>query len=325
MPGGLWQWLYLGKRPDTLVNNLSVAVMNRKLLFFINPISGAVRKKNLPLLIGEVMQKNGLQHELSDTRADGNYHYLPEKIKNEGITDVIICGGDGTVNQVGAYLTGTDVHIGIIPLGSGNGLALAAGIPRNSLKALELLVSGTPRRIDAFRLNNRFSCMLCGLGFDARVAHEFARQKKRGLASYVKVTIRNFFSSPSYPFIIESNGNAASYNAFFISIANSNQFGNHVTIAPKASLGDGLLDIVVVQKTNKLLMILRLLRQIRMGKLIPGPETKKKNRTVYYFQTDKLSIKNPTMAPLHIDGEAVETEASFDIRVIPSALKLIMP
>ncbi len=139
---------------------------------------------------------------------------------------MIICGGDGTVNQITEALLGVKVNIGIIPLGSGNGLAFSAKIPHNVEAALEIIFNGKTGLIDAFYINSMFSCMLCGVGFDAQVAHNFSREKKRGLATYVKQSLKNFVSALPYTFSVSANGTSFMTDAFFISIANSNQFCN---------------------------------------------------------------------------------------------------
>ena len=167
--------------------------------------------------------------------------------------------------------------------------------------------------------------MLCGLGFDAQVAHDFARQQKRGLASYVKQSTKNFFTAKPYPFEIEMDGIRISTEAFFISIANSNQFGNNFTIAPQASLHDGLLDIVVVNKMSKLRMIWTLLKQIRSGQVRMYEDKKYHRNDIHYFQAKKLIIKNPKEAPLHIDGDPASTSPLFEIEIIERAFKLLMP
>ncbi|RYF80200.1 MAG: diacylglycerol kinase, partial [Chitinophagaceae bacterium] len=210
--------------------------MLRKFIYFINPISGTKNKEALLQLIKDKTVAQGIAYDILHTRADGDYSFLEQKIKEEAITDIIICGGDGTVNQVSAALQGINVSVGIIPMGSGNGLALTAGIPVDPSKALDLIFTGKTGFIDGFYINNNFSCMLCGLGFDAQVAHDFAAQKKRGLITYVQQTLKNFFSAKPYPFTIHIDGQHIKTDAFFISIANSNQFGNNVTIAPKASI-----------------------------------------------------------------------------------------
>ena len=262
--------------------------------------------------------------EILFTAVDGEYPFLADKIKNEGFTDVVICGGDGTVNQITSSLLGIDINIGIIPIGSGNGLALAAKIPRNIKKALKVIFTGNSTFIDAFFINEKFSCMLCGVGFDAQVAHDFAQQPKRGLATYVKQSVKNFIKAEPYRFDITLEGKTFSTDAYFISVANSNQFGNNFTIAPKASLQDGLLDIIVAKKMSKVRMIWAILKQIRSGEVGTQEENFHK-KEVLYFQTDKLIIHNHQLAPLHIDGEPADTSKKFKIEILPKAFKLIIP
>lgn len=297
--------------------------MIRKFIFFINPISGTKNKAALKPLIEKTMGKENLSFQFLDTRKDGNYNFLPGLILEQKITDVIICGGDGTVNQVASSLVNSDVNVGIIPMGSGNGLAFAAGIPKNANKALNIILKGKASYIDSFYINNHFSCMLCGIGFDAQVAHNFAKQKSRGLITYVKQTIKHFFSAPAYKFIIEVNNTKIETDAFFISIANSNQFGNNVTIAPKASLSDGLLDVVIVNKMNKLNLLYAVGRQIQSGKIEDVADKEFKKKGIQYFHAKKLSIENISNAPLHIDGEPAQTSNAFEINIIENAFKLL--
>jgi YegS/Rv2252/BmrU family lipid kinase len=297
--------------------------MNRKILFFINPVSGTSKKSRLQQIISDTIFAGEIPFEILFTNANGCYPDLPDKIKRENITDVAICGGDGTVSQVAAALLGVKVNIGIIPVGSGNGLAFAAKIPKRIEKALQIIFTGTPTLIDGFFINEKFSCMLCGVGFDAQVAHDFSLQKRRGLKTYLQLCIKNFISAKPYQFDISVNEKTFSTAAYFISIANSNQFGNNFTIAPKASLTDGLLDVVVVKKMSKTKMIFSLLQQLRWGEVKPHEEFHKKE--VMYFQTDKLIIHNHELAPFHIDGEPAETDKKFKIGVLPNAFKLIMP
>ncbi|MDQ6756005.1 MAG: YegS/Rv2252/BmrU family lipid kinase [Bacteroidota bacterium] len=298
--------------------------MSRKIIYFINPVSGTKRK----LPIEETIIKKNLERniffEIFFTNADGEYPWLMDKIKNENFTDVVICGGDGSVNQVASALLDVEVNIGIIPIGSGNGLALAAKIPRDVDKALQIIFSGTSSFIDGFFINDKFSCMLCGVGFDAQVAHDFTAQKSRGLKTYVQQSVKNFINAQPYQFDITIKEKTFAAEAYFISVANGNQFGNNFTIAPKASLDDGLLDIVVVKKMSKARMIWAVLKQIRSGEL----QKEVRNfheKEVLYFQTDKLIIHNHHLAPLHIDGEPAETDKKFKIEILPKAFKLIMP
>jgi diacylglycerol kinase (ATP) len=297
--------------------------MPRKIIYLVNPISGTKEKKSLASIITQKTSAQQIAFEILPTVASGDYSFLQEKIMEENITDVVICGGDGSVNSVVHSLAGSNVRFGIIPMGSGNGLALAARIPRPAAKALDVIFAGHSKKVDAFMINNQFACMLCGLGFDAAVAHEFALQPKRGLKTYAGLTTRQFFTAKTYHFKLETNKLGFQSDAYFISIANSNQFGNNFTIAPQANLSDGLLDVVVVKKSGKTMLLWNVLQQVLTGK------TRKIENSlempVIYFQTDQLMIQNPGLAPLHIDGEPRESIAVLNIKVLPQYFELIQP
>lgn len=267
----------------------------------------------------------GIEFKILPSRVDGHYDDLREMIKKEMITDVVICGGDGTLNAVANALQGVHVNIGIIPIGSGNSLALAAKIPKQTGRALEIIFKGNASPVDAFHINEKFSCALCGIGFDAEVAHEFAKQKTRGLQTYLRISTMKFFKAKPYPFEIKLDDRIINTDAYFISIANSNQFGNNVTIAPRASLSDGLLDIVIVRKMNKMILPFSVLLQVAGNNRLMQVIEYFDEKNIIYVQTDKLSIRNLANAPMHIDGEPTDTSAEFRISIIPDCFKLIQP
>ena len=300
--------------------------MKRRFLYFINPISGTRKKDRLQSLIRRSMEKAKYDFEIIYTNAEGEYNFLLEKMVTNQITDVVICGGDGTISQISNTVRkNPGVRIGIIPMGSGNGLALAAHIPLQTSRALEIILQGNAKPVDALLINGRFSCMLCGLGFDAQVAHDFAKQKRRGWTSYARQIIKHFSKASAYPFEISLNNNRIHTQAFFISIANSNQFGNHITIAPMASISDGLLDIVVVNKMSKSKLLFSVLKQIFFGKADLTMQNKFHTDDIQYFQTRSLKIKNPEKALLHIDGDPAPTQDYFEITIIDAAFPLIQP
>jgi diacylglycerol kinase (ATP) len=300
---------------------MSVAV--RKIVYLVNPVSGTRKKDQLRKLIAATNLTQQFAGEIFDTNAEGDYQWLREKITSEQITDVVIAGGDGTINQVVGALKDIPVHFGIIPAGSGNGLALAAKIPRKQDRALDLVLTGNPILTDAFTINNRFACMLSGLGFDAQVAHDFALQKKRGLITYTKESVKNFFKAHPWQFEITIDDFTFFTEAFFISIANSNQFGNQFTIAPSASLHDGLLDIVIVQKMSRLRLPFALLQQIRGKNKLQQIVNDLQQKPIIYFQTPAISIRNIQMAPLHIDGDPAKTEEHIHAAIIKNQFSLI--
>jgi diacylglycerol kinase (ATP) len=299
--------------------------LQRKIIYLINPISGTKGKAALMDMISKKTNQQGIHYEILPTNAEGDYNFLKQKIKDHHITDIVVCGGDGTVSAVGAALIGVPVNVGIIPMGSGNGLALAAKIPMQASKAIDIVLNGKASFIDGFYINREFSVMLCGIGFDAQVAHEFSKQKKRGLQTYIKVAAIHFFKTNPYKFYIKLKNKNLSLDAFFISIANGNQFGNNFTIAPKASLHDGLLDIVIVKKMSKFMLPFSILNQVSGNNSIQSIDEYATKKNIIYFQTDALSIENIHEAPFHIDGDPKNSAKKFDIKVVSKALKLIQP
>ena len=299
--------------------------MPRKIIYLINPVSGTKKKDQLTHLISRKTQARGIDFEILPSRADGIYTSLQKKIQHEKVTDVVICGGDGTINAVVNALQGMDVNIGIIPMGSGNGLAFAAKIPKQPSAALEIIFNNKSSFTDAFYINEKFSCMLCGIGFDALVAHEFAKQKTRGLQTYIRISTVQFFKAKPYQFEIKLKDRIVKTEAYFISIANSNQFGNNFKIAPRASMSDGLLDIVIVKKMSKLNLPFAVMFQVTGNNKPEFHMDYGDKKNILYLQTDKISIRNPDQAPLHIDGDPAETSSAFKIRIVPNCFKLLQP
>lgn len=299
--------------------------MARFIIYIINPISGTRTKKDLRELIEKKTQEKGIPYEVFPSVASGDYTFLKDYILERRVTDVVIAGGDGTVSQVVGSLMDTKVQFGIIPCGSGNGLAYAAGIPKKPAAALQVVFSGKGVATDGFEINGRFACMLAGLGFDAKVAHDFAQQSRRGLTTYVTQVLKNFLSAKTSSFELTVNKQQLLTDAFFISIANSNQFGNNFTIAPAASLSDGLIDIVILTEQNKLNLILQTIRQVTGRNKLQPQTSIKKERGIIYFQTDAITIRNHGMAPLHIDGDPAETPELVSVKIRKKCFRLLRP
>ena len=297
--------------------------MERSIIYIINPISGTRTKKDLQQFIEKKTAEKKIPYLVFPSVASGDYSFLHPFIKEKKVTDIVIAGGDGTVSQVAGSLMEFDLNFGVVPCGSGNGLALAAGISRQPEKALDIVFTGKPIAIDGFTVNGQFACMLCGLGFDGKVAHEFSEQPKRGLRTYASLVGKNFFTAKPYHFQLESNGIKFSTDAFFVSIANSNQFGNNFTIAPKALLSDGLLDVVIVKKIAKPLLLVSILKQVLAGRLKKIENSLQ--QPVIYFQTQELKIINTDQALLHIDGDPAETPQELKIKILKKCFRLISP
>lgn len=299
--------------------------MNRHIIYIINPIAGTRKKAGLQEYVAKRTKEQNIPFDIFPSVASGDYSFLKSIIKEKNTTDIVIAGGDGTVSQVAGSLMDTKLNFGIIPCGSGNGLALAAGISKKPEKALDIIFTGKAAATDGFYINDHFACMLCGVGFDAKVAHDFANQPKRGLTTYIKQTLSNFFSAKTYRFELVMKNNTLKTDAYFISIANSNQFGNNFTIAPKASLSDGLLDIVIVTHQNKLSFILQTIKQVAGRNKLQTENFINEKKSVIYFQTDELVIKNLSEAPMHIDGDPAETPQQIKVKIAPACFHLIQP
>ncbi|MBL7697276.1 MAG: YegS/Rv2252/BmrU family lipid kinase [Chitinophagaceae bacterium] len=297
----------------------------RKFLYLINPISGTKKKSLLKKTIEQKTSAKNIPFEITETRRDANYSFLKEKILSEKITDVVICGGDGSVSTITSFLLDVPVNIGIIPTGSGNGLAFAAGIPYSTTRALDIIFAGSPAFVDGFWINDKFSCMMCGIGCDAQVAHEFANRKVRGLKTYLQLSAMHFFKAKPFNFTIKTKDFSTTVDAFFITISNSNQFGNNITIAPKASLSDGRFDIVIVKKMHKLMLPFALLRQISGNNTIEELKNYRNNKNIVYFQASEATIVNNSNAPLHIDGEPEPFTENIKLKILPNAFRLLQP
>jgi YegS/Rv2252/BmrU family lipid kinase len=299
--------------------------MSRRILYIINPISGTRNRTSIKEAIRKKTTAAGYFFDIYPSVESGDYSFLHHHIEEKRITDIVIAGGDGTINQVVNSLRIFDLNFGIIPLGSGNGLALSAGIPKNVDKALDIVFTGKAQLTDAFTINDSFACMLCGIGFDAKVAQDFANDPSRGLTTYIKQTVKNFFTAKAYTFKVSTQKKEFITDAFFISIANSNQFGNNFKIAPKASLTDGMLDIVIMTKQNKLSMLYQAMKQVGGYNELQAADVLDEKSSVIYFQTSAIKIINALEAPMHIDGDPVETAKTIRIKLLHHCFRLLCP
>lgn len=297
--------------------------MSRKILFLINPISGTQTKKKLFELIDAAMRKSGIEYSCQPTDPSGEYTLLKSELNAKKWTDVVVAGGDGSIHAVASVLFGTSVRLGIIPAGSGNGMAYGAGISSNWKCAIETIVRGNAFPTDAYEVNEIKGCMLMGLGYDARVAAAFLHQPKRGFWTYLRICWQLFFEKVNFNLKITTDEGEMYGSFFFVSVANSNQFGNRITIAPKANMQDGKLDLILVSKASAIKKMLGLIRQILFGKPMSLENAKQSSAVVRYIQSSSICIENNQYAPMHVDGEPKESAEKIQIRVIPKAFNII--
>lgn len=289
-----------------------------KILFLINPISGTKKKENLPEKILKLIDKSKFEAEIHITRFRGDATEIVPVKMSEGYSRFIAVGGDGTVNEVAKSLVDSEGILGIIPIGSGNGLARHLKIPLNIEKAMKLINEGRVDSIDYGRINNEPFFCTCGVGFDAHIGNEFAKNKGRGFLTYIKVTITDFFKykPKKYKIKIDKEIKLKS-RAFLVTAANASQYGNNAYIAPTADIQDGKLDICILSP-------FKLYRAPGLGIRVFA---KKINNSslMNTIQASEVVLKRKKAGVVHFDGEPSEMGKKIKIKIVPRGLKVILP
>lgn len=288
-----------------------------KICFIINPISGVGRQKIIEKLLEKHLDFKRFDASFLYTEGPNQATGLARKAVESGASIVVAVGGDGSINHVAKGLLGSGVTMGIIPTGSGNGLAHHLKIPFRLGKAIELLNTGKTRKIDTVSINDDLFVSIAGVGFDALVAEKFENSPRRGFFSYFKIITREFYHYQPQQYTIKANGQTRSTEALFISLANSDQFGYNASIAPKADIYDGLLDVCIIRKPPMVLLPIQaqmlFLKKIEYSNYI---ET---------FKTRKLVINQGRKQVINLDGERISMEPTLKIKVNPASLKVIVP
>ena len=291
--------------------------MRKKILFIINPISGGRDKQRIPGLIEEHLDKNKYEHRISFTeRVEHGYMLAKAAVKDE--YDIIVAvGGDGTVNEISKAIINTKVSLGIIPFGSGNGLARSLKIPLKTEKAIAILNRGKSDKIDSAKFNDDYFFNVSGSGFDAHISECFAKNNIRGFAGYIKTTFQELKKYIPQEYEINLDGKTIIRKAFMVSIANSSQFGNEAHIAPRADVKDGWLDVVVVKPIRWFMIPILALRMFN--------KSAESSSYVEIFKAKKIFIKREYIAAIHLDGEPSIGKKDLQIEIIPLSLNVIVP
>ena len=283
----------------------------------INPVSGISNKDRIRQIIKERLDDSGLDFLVKFTSYPGHGTELAQEAAKKGLDAVVVAGGDGSVNEVAKGLVNTKTALGIIPTGSGNGLAHFLHLPFNLSKAIDNIKAFRVKKIDTFTVNGKFGCNLSGVGFDAKVAVEFSKVKRRGFWSYFRIVLQEYLTYESQNYVLELDGKIIDRKALMVCFANSNQFGNNAVIAPQAIADDGLIDICIISKVP--LVEAPFIGTMLISRLI--------NKTHYaeYFKTHEVILHKPVSVPVHIDGDPVDTESKIHVRVNPLSLNVIVP
>ena len=290
---------------------------NRRLTLIINPNSGTVSKKGIATWLPPHLGRLGYKVDVVYTKGPGDATEIAARAAARGDYGVLACGGDGTVNEVARGLINTDTALGIIPTGSGNGLARHIGIPCDAERSLEVIAANNIIDCDYGTVNGQpFFCTF-GLGFDAAVSHRFSKKERRGLNAYVTSMIDEFIEYHPNTYEIKAGDEVITDRAFVVSVCNASQYGNNAFIAPAASIKDGLLDVTIVHDGN---FIEKAWSGVEM--LTGSIGNHGKIRT---FRTKRLKIKRKQPSITHIDGDPTELPAELDIQCHHAALKIFAP
>ena len=290
---------------------------NLHYIFIINPKSGTGKQAGIENIIREKAENKNIQYEIVFTQYAGHAGEIAKKGVAEKKYAVVVVGGDGSVNETAKALLHSETLLGIIPTGSGNGLARHLGISMSLPKAVEQIFSTRSKKMDVGILNEHLFLSTAGLGFDAKVAHQFAKQKKRGFSTYIKTTRKELFAYKPQSFIINNENDTLETKAFMLSIANIPQFGNNFIVNPFANEEDGLLNCTIITPFSKIKI------PVMLNKFFKG----KINTSKHFSQlTGKEFTLESNETYAHVDGEPIVLmEGKITASVIEKALTVIIP
>jgi diacylglycerol kinase (ATP) len=288
-----------------------------KYFFVLNPISGSRSRLNVPGLIQDHVRSAGLEAKVAFTEYAGHATALARHGAREGYQVVVAVGGDGTVNEVARGLLGTGSALGIIPRGSGNGLARHLGVPLDARRALKVLGQHTLSRIDSGSINGHPFFCTAGLGFDAHISSVFATSQKRGFRSYVELVLREFQDFEPSPFTASFEGQQIAGECFVLAFANAAQYGNNAFIAPNADIRDGLLDLCLISRLT-LQSALEISIRLMTKQLASASQAT-------YYTAKNIHVTCDSPVKFHVDGEYVGEATDFSVQISPASLSVLIP
>ena len=288
----------------------------RHITFIINPISGTHTKKQLPQLIGETIDAEKFSYDIKCTEYAGHAAEMARQCAADGVDVVVAIGGDGTVNEVARSLVHSKTALGIVPCGSGNGLARHLCIPLDIKKALGLINRCDIEDFDYGVINGLPFFCTCGMGFDAFISLKFAESGKRGPISYVENVLKEGlkYRPETYELIDESS--TQRHKAFLIACANASQYGNNAYIAPGATMKDGLMDVIVMEPFDTLDA-----PQIAADLFM---KTLGNNSKIKTFRTQSIKIHRDRPGAIHYDGDPIMTDSDVEVHIEHLGIRIIV-
>jgi len=289
----------------------------KRIIAIINPFSGVGSKEKIPETMAIRCREYGISFDVAYTEYAGHATELTQKAIDDQADCIIAVGGDGTVNEVARKLLYSKVILGIIPKGSGNGLARELNIPMDVRSAVNVIFSNRISIIDACKANGNIFFCTCGVGFDAVVSAEFAKEKRRGSLTYLKDIVGSYLDFKPEKYELHINDDMIREEAFLITCANASQYGNNAFIAPGADIRDGQMDITIISAFNAL----------DIGPLAIQLFTKTidKNSKIKMFRTNEARIVRQHDGIMHTDGTPVFTTKDIELSVISSAIRVFTP
>jgi len=287
------------------------------ILFIINPISGGRGKLRIPDFIDKYLDKEKFSPNFVFSEYVGHAGELADEAATKNFDVIIAAGGDGTINEVASKVLKHNKVLGILPLGSGNGLARFLNISKNLRYALSIINNFKIDEIDTAEFNNKCFFNLAGMGFDAHLSSVFSKDKKRGLSGYVKLGFQEVFNYKPQTYQLNIDGIEYTKKAFAISIANSSQYGNDVYISPNASVKDGLLDVCII-KPFPIIKLPVLGYVMLRGKA-------ESSDMIEIIKGKNIKIIREKTGAVHVDGEPLQMGTEITAVVNPLSLKVIVP
>lgn len=287
-----------------------------KILFIVNPISGTSDKKHIIDLIPKYMDSHRFDWSIKMTEHKGHAAEFAGQATEESVDVVVAVGGDGTVNEVARRLVHTKTALGIIPCGSGNGLARHLYIPMNPDGALQVLSDCHVEELDYGIIDKTPFFCTCGVGFDAFISDRFAKSNRRGLLTYIENTLKEGLKYKPDTYEITIDGERQVYKAFLIACANASQYGNNVYIAPHASMSDGMMDVTLMEPFTVL--------EAPQIAIQLFNKTITTNSRIRSFRCQYLHIKRSAPGVIHFDGDPKEAGEELDVRLVPKGIRMVV-
>lgn len=283
--------------------------------FIINPISGTHSKDTLPKLIEEYLDKKQFSYRILYTEHAGHAAELTKQCVEEHVDIVVAVGGDGTVNEVARSLVHSTTALGIIPCGSGNGLARHLCLPLDIRKSIEIINQCHIEAFDYGIINDLPFFCTCGMGFDAFISLKFAESSKRGPITYVENVLKEGLKYKPETYEVKDDTGVHHYQAFLIACANASQYGNHAYIAPGATMKDGEMDVIIMEPFNALEA-----PQIAADLFM---KTLSKNSKIKTFRTKNLQIHRSKEGAIHYDGDPVMTGTDISVSIEHLGIRIV--